>query len=77
MQRFRVAAGEDFTDYYLTVKTQVEGSFMMLQAHEKPLCVFEQLVEANARGEMLPTIKRSSITSISSLSSNLSMHPAI
>ncbi|CCA78030.1 hypothetical protein PIIN_06882 [Serendipita indica DSM 11827] len=77
MQRFRVAAGEDAADYYLTVKTQFEGSFTTLQNNEKPLQVFEEMVDANARDEILPTIKRSSIASISSLSSNLSMHPAI
>ncbi|KAG9056829.1 hypothetical protein FS842_009423 [Serendipita sp. 407] len=76
MQRFRVAAGEDADDYYLAVKT-VEGSFAALQPHEKPLVVFEEMIEANARDETLPTVKRSSITSISSLSSNLSMHSAI
>ncbi|KAG8817050.1 hypothetical protein FRC17_000078 [Serendipita sp. 399] len=76
MQRFRVAAGEDADDYYLTVKT-VEGSFTTLQPHEKPLVVFEEMVESNARDDILPTVKRSSITSISSLTSNLSMHSAI
>lgn len=77
MQRFRVAAGEDAGDYYLTVKTQVEGTLTTLQPHEKPLVVFEEMAEEHAMEETLPTVKRSSITSISSLSSNLSMHPAI
>jgi hypothetical protein len=77
MQRFRVAAGEDAGDYYLTVKTQVEGALTTLQPYEKPLVVFGEMVEENAMVEILPTVKRSSITSISSLSSNLSMHPAI
>lgn len=77
MQRFRVAAGEDSADYFLTVKTAVEGSFTTLQPHEKPLQVFEEMVEVDAKNETLPTVKRSSISSISSLSSNLSMHSAI
>ncbi|KAG2059770.1 hypothetical protein BDR06DRAFT_979856 [Suillus hirtellus] len=59
IQRFRLPAGEDGTDYYLTIK-QVE--------------VFESLVEAAME---LPKVKRSSVGSISSILSNLSMHPAI
>jgi hypothetical protein len=77
MQRFRVAAGEDANDYYLTVKTAADGSSRSLQLHEKPLLVFQDWVGTNAQDEVPPTVKRSSIASISSLSSNLSMHPAI
>ena len=74
MQRFRLAAGEDAADYYLTVK-QVEGSSMRLAPDEKPLGVFEQLVE---EAEQMPMrVKRSSMGSISSVASNLSAHPAI
>lgn len=74
MQRFRLAAGEDEADYYLEIK-QVEGQSAVLHPHEKPLGVFEGLVEA-AQLEV-PKVKRSSVGSISSVSSNLSMHPAI
>jgi len=74
MQRFRLAAGEDEADYYLEIK-QVEGQSAVLLPHEKPLGVFEGLVEA-AQLEV-PKVKRSSVGSISSVSSNLSMHPAI
>ena len=42
--------------------------------NEKPLGVFETLVEAALE---LPKVKRSSVGSISSVASNLSMHPAI
>ncbi|EJD07492.1 uncharacterized protein FOMMEDRAFT_100753 [Fomitiporia mediterranea MF3/22] len=74
MQRFRLAAGEDASDYYLTVK-QVEGSSLKLTSDMKPLGVFEQLVE---EAEQMPkTVKRSSMGSISSVASNLSAHPAI
>jgi hypothetical protein len=73
MQRFRIPAAEDEGDYFLTVKQQLEGSTTSLQPHERPLVVFEELVEA---AEM-PKVKRSSVGSISSVASNLSMHPAI
>lgn len=73
IQRFRLPAGEDAKDYYLTIK-QVEGSSAALLPQEKPLGVFETLVEAALE---LPKVKRSSVGSISSVASNLSMHPAI
>ena len=73
MQRFRIPAGEAQGDYFLTVKQQIEGSTTSLQPYEKPLVVFEELVDA---AEM-PKVKRSSVGSISSVTSNLSMHPAI
>ncbi|KAI0059360.1 hypothetical protein BV25DRAFT_1889997 [Artomyces pyxidatus] len=73
IQRFRLPAGEDANDYYLTVK-QMEGSSAMLRPDERPLVVFETLVEAALE---LPKVKRSSVGSISSIASNLSMHPAI
>ena len=73
LQRFRLPAGEDASQYYLSMK-QVEGSFAVLRPEERPLGVFESLVEAAME---LPRVKRSSVGSISSVSSNLSMHPAI
>lgn len=73
IQRFRIPNGEDEANYYLTIK-QVEGSSATLLPHEKPLGVFESLVEAAME---LPKVKRSSVGSISSVASNLSMHPAI
>ena len=68
IQRFRLPAGEDATDYYLTVK-RLEGSSAELRAEEKPLVVFETLAEAALD---LPKVKRSSVGSISSIASNLS-----
>ena len=73
LQRFRLPAGEDASQYYLSMK-QLEGSFAILRPEETPLGVFESLVEAALE---LPRVKRSSIGSISSVNSNLSMHPAI
>ena len=73
IQRFRLPAGDDAADYYLTVK-RLEGSSAMLRPEEKPLVVFETLAEAALD---LPKVKRSSVGSISSIASNLSQHPAI
>ena len=73
IQRFRLPAGEDWADYYLTVK-RLEGSSAVLRPDEKPLIVFETLAEAALD---LPKVKRSSVGSISSIASNLSQHPAI
>ncbi|KAF8554659.1 hypothetical protein OG21DRAFT_1439888 [Imleria badia] len=75
IQRFRLptSEAETLTSYYLTIK-QVEGSSTVLLPEEKPLLVFETIVEAVME---LPKVKRSSMGSISSVSSNLSMHPAI
>ena len=70
IQRFRLPQGEDPDDYFLTVR-QLEGDEAMLRLDEKPLVVFEELVESAMN---MPTVKRSSISSISS---NLSMQPAI
>ncbi|KAJ7733770.1 hypothetical protein DFH07DRAFT_754608 [Mycena maculata] len=67
--RFRLE-NMDTREYYLTVK-QVEGSTAVLRDDERPLVVFEGLVES------APRVKRSSVGSVSSVASNLSMHPAI
>lgn len=73
MQRFRLPAGDDTADYFLTVK-RLGGSSAALRPEEKPLVVFETLAEAALD---LPKVKRSSVGSISSIASNLSQHPAI
>ncbi|KAJ7188395.1 hypothetical protein C8R46DRAFT_979491 [Mycena filopes] len=69
IQRFRLE-DTDSSQYFLTVK-QVEGSSAVLRDSERPLGVFEGLVES------APRVKRSSVGSVSSVASNLSMHPAI
>jgi hypothetical protein len=71
MQRFRLAQGEDPGDYFLTIK-QLEGSSAELKPGERPLKVFEGLVDSQP-----PRVNRNSVGSISSVASNLSMHPAI
>ena len=75
IQRFRlpICESEAASSYYLMIK-QVEGSSTVLLPEVKPLVVFETIVEAVME---LPKVKRSSMGSISSVSSNLSMHPAI
>ena len=74
LQRFRLPSGEDENQYYLTVKQVEGGGSAVLQPQEQPLVVFETLVTESME---LPKVKRSSVGSISSVSSNLSMHPAI
>ncbi|KAF8164737.1 hypothetical protein B0H34DRAFT_855276 [Crassisporium funariophilum] len=74
IQRFRLPSAEEESDYYLTVKQVEGGGFAVLKPQEHPLGVFETLV---VEATELPKVKRSSVGSISSVSSNLSMHPAI
>jgi hypothetical protein len=80
MQRFRLGAGYSLSDYVLTVKL-AEGDERILNPSERPLRVFDQLTETLAASSRdtptMATVKRSSVGSISSISSNLSMHPAI
>lgn len=85
IQRFRLPSGENPADYYLQVKQVEGGKSAYLRDEEHPLEVFESLVvmmehereEEEMMMSMLPKVKRSSIASISSVASNLSMHPAI
>ena len=74
LQRFRLPAAENDNHYYLTVKQVEGGAFAVLEAHEKPLVVFETLVNETIE---VPKLNRNSVGSISSIASNLSMHPAI
>lgn len=74
LQRFRLPASEQDGEYYLTVKQVEGGAFAALESDEKPLVVFETLVSETME---LPKLNRNSVGSISSISSNLSMHPAI
>ncbi|GAA5887436.1 hypothetical protein JCM6882_002528 [Rhodosporidiobolus microsporus] len=78
MQRFRLV-GADLTrdDFFLTVK-EIDGEERPLEDDEKPLVVFEDLSErAGEDATLPPSVKRSSIGSITSISSNLSLNPAI
>ncbi|PWN90558.1 hypothetical protein FA10DRAFT_301796 [Acaromyces ingoldii] len=79
VQRFRLGAGQDPAEYMLTVKL-VEGDERQLDGDERPLQVFDKYSEdlANDRDTpTVPSVKRSSVGSISSISSNLSLNPAI
>lgn len=73
IQRFRLPTLDDADDYYLIIKQVEGGAFTKLDPAECPLQVFESLVESAE----VPRVKRSSVGSISSIASNLSMHPAI
>ncbi len=75
MQRFRITGGQAQEDYVLTVRL-AEGDERILHPLEHPLQVFDALTEALPE-QTIPSVKRSSIGSISSISSNLSLHPAI
>ncbi|KAK4058490.1 protein phosphatase regulator [Microbotryomycetes sp. JL221] len=81
MQRFRLAGQEDKDDYYLTVKELGEEE-TRLKEDSFPLEIFENLTKNSSSLEQfenqnLPLVKRSSIGSINSISSNLSLNPAI
>ncbi|WVR08214.1 hypothetical protein IAU60_005261 [Kwoniella sp. DSM 27419] len=88
LQRFhlsRPSHGNLDAIYYITVR-DVNGEEMELSPEEKPLAVFQDAVSRWAResdedltgrmGAITPTVKRSSVSSISSVIS-LSSHPAI
>ncbi|GAA5858538.1 hypothetical protein JCM1840_001248 [Sporobolomyces johnsonii] len=78
MQRFRLTGHEVRDEYFLTVK-ELGGDERPLQDDDKPLGIFEELSE-KAGGDTtfaVPSVKRSSVGSITSISSNLSLNPAI
>ncbi|WWD20143.1 hypothetical protein CI109_104619 [Kwoniella shandongensis] len=88
MQRFRLPGGSNAgldSTYYITVK-DYNGEEMELTQDEKPLAAFQEAVQRWANesdenlhsrlGAITPTVKRSSVSSISSVIS-LSSHPAI
>lgn len=78
MQRFRLAGLEDRDEYFLTVK-ELGGDERPLFDDQKPLVIFEALsdIAGDGSGFAIPSVKRSSIGSINSISSNLSLNPAI
>lgn len=75
LQRFRLPL-DQVQHYYLSVREQ-DGEERLLGAEQKPLVVVEELGNASAEPRTLPSVKRSSVSSITSVSSNISMHPAI
>ena len=89
MQRFHLtpsSTGADgslvsaiMSEYYLVAK-ESSGDETVIQVDQKPLRVFEQLVNLSNAAQnryMMPSVKRSSVGSIDSVASDLSMHPAI
>lgn len=79
MQRFRLIASQlRPEDFYLTVK-ELGGDERVLEADERPLEIFEGLSERIGEDGLAlpPNVKRSSIGSINSISSNLTLNPAI
>ncbi|TIB72578.1 hypothetical protein E3Q23_03360 [Wallemia mellicola] len=83
MQRFRLSASEEESDYFITIKEQDSGNETVIEPSQKPLALFEITNHALASKHLsapnsdLPKVKRSSVGSISSISSNLSALPAI
>ena len=80
LQRFRVEnlRDTDLDNYFLTIK-EVGGEELALIPSQKPLQAFNQMCEriGEEQDALTKTVKRSSVGSISSVSSNLSLHPAI
>jgi hypothetical protein len=78
MQRFRLTGFELTEEFFLTVK-ELGGDERPLRDDECPLAIFEELSEkAGADSTFaVPSVKRSSVGSINSISSNLSLNPAI
>jgi hypothetical protein len=79
LQRFHVMASEeDKTGYYLTIKDVANGEETVLSDQQTPLKLFELMNDSLGQHALsLPSVKRSSVGSISSISSNLSLNPAI
>ncbi|KWU44267.1 hypothetical protein RHOSPDRAFT_34282 [Rhodotorula sp. JG-1b] len=79
MQRFRLTSPNlRPDDFYLTVK-ELGGDERPLHESERPLEIFEELSERTGDDGLAlpPNVRRSSIGSINSISSNLTLNPAI
>jgi len=73
-----LATEEDKAGYYLTIKDVASGEETILSDQQTPLKLFESMNESLGQHALpLPSVKRSSVGSISSISSNLSLNPAI
>lgn len=79
VQRFHLSATEeDRACYYLTIKDVVSGEETKVDDQQTPLKLFELMNDSLGYDDLaLPSVKRSSVGSISSISSNLSLNPAI
>lgn len=78
IQRFRLNSEHTPDQYVLTIKL-LEGDERVLSPYETPLQVLDALTETHPDQDVpsMLSVKRSSVGSISSISSNLSTHPAI
>lgn len=77
LQRFRLPL-DRIDDFYLVIQDVDQDQEKELQVTDKPLTVFQDLADEAHQARMVPpSVKRSSVSSISSASSNLSTHPAI
>ncbi|GAA5865337.1 hypothetical protein JCM3774_004942 [Rhodotorula dairenensis] len=79
MQRFRLTSSNlRPDDFYLTVK-ELGGDERQLGEAERPLEIFEEMSERTGDDGLAlpPHVRRSSIGSINSISSNLTLNPAI
>ncbi|KAG9302015.1 hypothetical protein G9A89_021059 [Geosiphon pyriformis] len=74
LTRFKLGVQEHWDDYYISIKTS-EGETINLMPHDHPLDIFNSL---NSSATIpLPTIRRNSVSSISSNLSSISNHTAI
>ncbi|CAG8458661.1 17609_t:CDS:2 [Funneliformis caledonium] len=71
LSRFKLDSEDNWDDYFITIK-EVDGDIIHLMPHDHPLGIFQSLNSSHL--VPLPTIRRSSISSVSS---NISTHTAI
>lgn len=78
IQRFRLGSDHTPDQYVLTIRL-LDGDERILSPFETPLQVMDALTETHPDQDVpsMLSVKRSSVGSISSISSNLSTHPAI
>ncbi|CAJ0627518.1 9621_t:CDS:2 [Entrophospora sp. SA101] len=74
LNRFKIDNENNWDDYFITIK-KTNGEESHLMPHDHPLEIFQSLNSYSTAP--LPSIKRSSIASVSSTSSNISNHPKI
>ncbi|CAG8558078.1 11138_t:CDS:2, partial [Acaulospora morrowiae] len=74
LKRFKLDNEENWDEYYVTIK-ESDREPHILMSHEYPLEIFETLTSSYLTP--LPTVKRTSISSVSSNFSDLSSHEAI
>ncbi|CAG8749700.1 14555_t:CDS:2, partial [Acaulospora morrowiae] len=73
LNRFKLDSEDSWIDYYITVK-EMDGDQVRLNSHDLPLEIYKSLIVSSVS---LPTVRKSSISSFSSTSSNISEHDVI